>query len=78
MSAETDQMTAYAAGSIGLPQVRGFLFGIGCGIVIGSWLAFSSQGSLPQAPPERPVKRKKDIVDIASEDSFPASDAPAF
>ncbi len=55
-----------------LAGIKGFLLGVGFGTIAG--LVFHSaftRGSSPAAT-------IRDKVEIASEDSFPASDAPAY
>jgi hypothetical protein len=55
-----------------LAGIKGFLLGIGLGAIAG--LVFRSA----VAYHDRPTGVVRDKVEIASEDSFPASDAPAY
>ena len=50
--------------------IKSFLLGVSIGTLLASILKAREH----QAPTASP----RDIVDIASEDSFPASDAPAY
>jgi hypothetical protein len=50
--------------------VKSFLVGVSVGTLLSMILK-------PRGNP-RPTESARDMVDIASEDSFPASDAPAY
>jgi hypothetical protein len=52
--------------------IKGFLLGVGLGAIAG--LVFHSTVTAF----DRPAGAVRDKVEIASEDSFPASDAPAY
>jgi hypothetical protein len=52
--------------------IKGFLLGVGLGAVVG--LVFHSAVTRPASAADA----SRDKVQIASEDSFPASDAPAY